>query len=158
MSWSAWFVLRQRAISPALTGRLTAANDLCRFSRRIASRRAPRVRDGYIQDSRMDSKLSIALLEIFCGLSFVVCGVVLGFCVGWLGSPLLFPHDEQGLMRGLAVLCGAIVGALLGILGAAVAYFRLVRERRQRVATTALALAALTALFTAVAVQHFNYW
>ncbi len=113
---------------------------------------------GYIESSRMDSKLSIALLEVFCGLSFVVCGVVLGFCVGWLGSPLLFPHDAQGLMRGLAVLSGAIVGALLGISGAVAAYFRLSRERRQRVATTALALAAVTALFTAVAVQHFNYW
>jgi hypothetical protein len=56
------------------------------------------------------------------------------------------------------VVCGAVVGALLGISGAVLAYFRLVRERRQRVATTALALAALTALFTAIAVQHFNYW
>ncbi len=106
----------------------------------------------------MDSKLSIALLEVFCGLSFVVSGVVLGFSVGWLGSPLFYPRDEQGLMRGLAVLCGAIVGALLGISGAGVAYFRLSRARRQRVATSVLALAALTALFTAVAVQHFNYW
>ena len=112
----------------------------------------------YIEGSRMDSKLSIALLEIFCGLSFVVCGVVLGFCVGWLGSPLVFPHDEQGLMRGLAVMSGAVVGTLLGISAALLVYFRLVRERRQRVATTVLALAALTALFTAVAVQHFNYW
>ncbi len=106
----------------------------------------------------MDSKLSIALLEVFCGLSFVVGGVVLGFCAGWLGSPLAYPHDAQGLMRGMAVLCGAIVGALLGISGAGVAYFRLSRGRRQRVATSVLALAALTALFTGVAVQHFNYW
>ena len=54
----------------------------------------------------MDSKLSIALLEAFCALGFVVCGVV----------------------------------------------------RRQRFATSALALAALTALFTAIVVQRFGAW
>jgi uncharacterized membrane protein YeaQ/YmgE (transglycosylase-associated protein family) len=114
--------------------------------------------NGYIEGSRMDSKLSVWLLEVFCGLSFVVGGVVLGFCAGWLGSPLIFRHDDMGLMRGLAVLSGAVVGALVGITVAAAAYFGFSREQRQHGATIALALAASTAMFTAVAAQHFNYW
>ena len=106
----------------------------------------------------MDSKLSVALLEVFCALSFVACGLVLGFCAGCLAGPLLFARDEQGLMKIWAIASGALVGTTLGVSAAGVAYFRLPRARRQRFATSALALAAVTALFTGVAVQHFNSW
>lgn len=104
------------------------------------------------------SKLSIALLEVFCALGFVVCGVVLGFCFGGLLGPRLVDHGGQGLAEVGAMLNGAIVGTLLGVLVAIGAIFRLSRSRRQRFATSALALAALTALFTAVAVQRFGAW
>jgi len=104
------------------------------------------------------SKLSIALLEVFCALGFVVCGVVLGFCFGGLIGPRLMHHAGQGLAEIGAMLNGAIVGAVLGSLAAAAAFFRLPRERRQRLATSALALAALTAWFTAVMVQRFDAW
>jgi hypothetical protein len=106
----------------------------------------------------MGSKLSIALLEVFCALGFVVCGVVLGFCFGGLLGPRLFHHGGQGLAEIGAMLNGAILGTLLGVTAAAAAFFRLSRARRQRFATSALALAALTALFTAVAVQRFGAW
>jgi hypothetical protein len=109
--------------------------------------------------SAMDSsKLSIALLEAFCALGFVVCGVVLGFCFGGLLGPRLVDHGGQGLAEVGAMLNGAIAGTVLGTLAALVAFFRLSRARRQRFATSALALAALTALFTAVAVQRFGAW
>ncbi len=109
--------------------------------------------------SGMDSsKLSIALLEAFCALGFVVCGLVLGFCFGGLLGPRLVDHGGQGLAEVGAMLNGAIVGTMLGIAAAAAAIFRLSRERRQRFATSALALAALTALFTALAVQRFGGW
>jgi len=102
------------------------------------------------------SKLSIALLEVFCALGFVVCGVVLGFCFGGLLGPRLVDHGGQGLAEVGAMLNGAIVGTLLGALAAVGAAFRLSRERRQRLATSALALAALTALFTGMALQRFG--
>jgi hypothetical protein len=104
------------------------------------------------------SKLSIALLEAFCALGFVVCGVVLGFCFGGLIGPRLVSHGGQGLAEVGAMLNGAIVGAALGTVAAISAFFGLPRPRRQRFATSALALAALTALFTAVAVQRFGAW
>jgi hypothetical protein len=106
----------------------------------------------------MDSKLSIALLEAFCALGFVVCGVVLGFCFGGLIGPRLIDHGGQGLAEVGAMLNGAVVGTTLGVVAAAVAFFRLSRARRQRLATGALALAAMTALFTAVMVQRFGAW
>ena len=109
--------------------------------------------------SAMDSsKLSIALLEAFCALDFVVCGVVLGFCFGGLLGPRLVDHGGQGLAEVGAMLNGAIAGTVLGTLAALGAFFRLSRARRQRFATSALALAALTALFTAVVVQRFGAW
>ena len=106
----------------------------------------------------MESKLSIALLEAFCALGFVVCGVVVGFCLGGLVGARLVVHGGQGLAEVGAMLNGAILGTVLGVAAAALAFFRLSRERRQRLATSALALAALTALFTAVAVQRFGAW
>jgi hypothetical protein len=104
------------------------------------------------------TKVSIALLEAFCALGFVVCGVVLGFCFGGLLGPRLVSHGGQGLAEVGAMLNGAIFGTTLGVAAAAVAFFRLSRARRQRFATSALALAALTALFTAMAVQRFGVW
>ncbi len=104
------------------------------------------------------SKLSVALLEAFCALGFVVGGVVVGFCFWGLIGPRLFGHGGQGLEEIGAMLNGAIVGAVLGVIGALAALFRLPRDRRQRFATSALALAALTALFTAVVVQRFGGW
>ncbi len=104
------------------------------------------------------TKVSIALLEAFCALGFVVCGVVLGFCFGGLIGPRLVSHDEQGLVAVHAMLNGAVLGTTLGVLAAAAAFFRLSRARRQRFATSALALAALTALFTAMVVQRFGAW
>jgi hypothetical protein len=103
----------------------------------------------------MDSwKLSVALLEAFCALGFVVCGLVLGFCfLGFIGPQLLSPG---GLLQGSAMLRGAIIGAVLGVVAAVAAIVRLPRLRRQRFATSALALAALTALFTAMALQRFG--
>jgi len=103
----------------------------------------------------MDSwKLSVALLEAFCALGFVVCGLVLGFCfVGLLGPRLV---SSGGLLHSEAMLNGAIAGTVLGIAAAALAIWRLSRVRRQRFATGALALAALTALFTAMVVQRFG--
>jgi hypothetical protein len=106
----------------------------------------------------MDSKLSIALLEAFCALGFVVCGVVLGFCFGGLIGPRLLGHGGQGLAEVGAMLNGAILGSTLGVATAVAALLRLTRARRQRLATSALALAALTALFTAVVVQRFGAW
>jgi hypothetical protein len=103
------------------------------------------------------SKLSDALLEVFCALSFVVCGVVVGFCLGGLLGPRLFGHGGQGLEEIGFMLNGAILGACLGAAAAAAA-LKLPRLRRQRIATSALALAAMTALFTAIAVKHFNAW
>jgi hypothetical protein len=107
---------------------------------------------------RMDSKFSIALLEVFCGLGFVVCGVVLGFCFAGLIGPRLFGHGGQGATEVGALLNGALLGTSLGVAAAAAAFFRLSRARRQRFATSALALAALTALFTAIVVQRFGVW
>lgn len=103
----------------------------------------------------MDSwKLSVALLEAFCALGFVVGGLVLGFCfVGFIGPQLLSPG---GLLEGRAMVRGAIVGTLVGVGAAVVAVLRLSRVRRQRFATSALALAALTALFTGMALQRFG--
>jgi hypothetical protein len=106
----------------------------------------------------MGQKLSVALLEAFCALGFVVCGVVLGFCFGGLIGPRLMNHGGQGLAEIGAMLNGTILGTLLGVLSAVAAFFRLSRERRQRLATSALALAALTALFTGLVVQRFNGW
>jgi hypothetical protein len=106
----------------------------------------------------MGNKLSVALLEAFCALGFVVCGVVLGFCFGGLIGPRLLHHGGQGLVEIGAMLNGAILGTLLGTLAAVAAFFRVSRERRQRLATSALALAALTALFTGLVVQRFNGW
>jgi uncharacterized membrane protein len=105
----------------------------------------------------MGHKLSLALLEAFCALGFVVCGVVLGFCFGGLIGPRLLSHG-QGFAEIGALLNGAILGTLLGTLMAVLAFFRVSRERRQRLATSALALAALTALFTGLVVQRFNGW
>jgi hypothetical protein len=103
----------------------------------------------------MDSwKLSVALLEAFCALGFVVCGLVLGFCfLGFIGPQLVSPG---GLLQGPAMVRGAIIGAALGVAAAVAAILLLPRPRRQRFATSALALAALTALFTAMAVQRFG--
>lgn len=56
------------------------------------------------------------------------------------------------------MLNGAILGTALGVAAATAAFLRLTRARRQRLATSALALAALTALFTAVAEQGFGAW
>jgi hypothetical protein len=106
----------------------------------------------------MGHKLSVALLEAFCALGFVVCGVVLGFCFGGLIGPRLLHHGGQGLAEIGAMLNGAILGTLLGTLVAVMAFFRVSRDRRQRLATSALALAALTALFTGLVVQRFNGW
>jgi hypothetical protein len=106
----------------------------------------------------METKFSIALLEAFCALGFVVCGVVLGFSFGGLIGPRLVSHGGQGLAEVGAMLNGAILGAAVGVGAAVGAFFRLSRARRQRFATSALALAALTALFTAVAVQRFGAW
>jgi len=106
----------------------------------------------------MESKFSIALLEVFCALGFVVCGVVLGFCLGGLVGTRLVDHGGQGVAELGALLNGAILGTVLGVAAAAAAFFGLSRARRQRFATSALALAALTALFTAVAVQRFGAW
>jgi hypothetical protein len=106
----------------------------------------------------MGHKLSVALLEAFCALGFVVCGVVLGFCFGGLIGPRLLRHGGQGLVEIGAMLNGAILGTLLGTLVAVAAFFRVSRDRRQRLATSALALAALTALFTGLVVQRFNGW
>ncbi len=106
----------------------------------------------------MDSKLSIALLEAFCALGFIVCGVVLGFSFGGLIGPRLIDRGGQGLAEVGAMLNGAILGSALGIAVATAAVLRLSRARRQRLATSALALAALTALFTAVVVQRFGLW
>jgi hypothetical protein len=106
----------------------------------------------------MDSKLSIALLEAFCALGFIVCGVVLGFCFGGLIGPRLVDHGGQGLAEVGAMLNGAVLGTALGVAAATAAFFRLSRVRRQHLATSALALAAVTALFTAVMVQRFGAW
>jgi hypothetical protein len=104
------------------------------------------------------SKVSVALLEVFCALGFVVGGVVLGFCFGGLIGPRLFGHGGQGLEEIGAMLNGAILGAVLGVAASAAAILRLSRARRQRFATSAMALAALTALFTAMVVQRFGGW
>jgi hypothetical protein len=106
----------------------------------------------------MDSKLSVALLEAFCALGFIVCGVVLGFCFGGLIGPRLVNHGGQGLEPIGSMFNGMILGTLSGFGAALLAFFRLSRAKRQRLATSALALAALTALFTALVVQHFNVW
>jgi len=103
-------------------------------------------------------KLSVALLEVFCALGFVVCGVVLGFSFGGLILPRLFAHAGQGSTEVGALLNGAVLGTVLGVAAAVLAILRLSRARRQRFATSALALAALTALFTGMALQHFNVW
>jgi hypothetical protein len=103
-------------------------------------------------------KVSVALLEVFCALGFVVGGVVLGFCFGGLIGPRLFGHGGQGLEEIGAMLNGAIIGAGLGVAAAVGAILRLSRARRQRLATSAMALAALTALFTALVVQRFGGW
>ncbi len=103
------------------------------------------------------SKLSIALFEASCALGFLACGVVLGFCFGGLIGPRLMHHAEALAQVG-AMLHGAILGAVLGSSAAVAAFFRLPPARRQRLATSALALAALTALFTAVMVQRFDAW
>lgn len=103
------------------------------------------------------SKLSEALLEAFCALSFVAGGLVLGFCFGGLIGPRLL-HRGQGLAEIGAMLNGAIVGTFLGVLSAVCARQWLTSVRRQRFATSALALAALTAFFTAVVVQRFGAW
>lgn len=104
------------------------------------------------------SKLSVALLEAFCALGFVVCGVVLGFCFGGLIGPRLMHHAGQGFSEIGAMLNGAIIGTAGGLLAAIAAFFKLQLARRQRLATSALALAAVTALFTAVMVQRFDAW
>ena len=104
------------------------------------------------------SKLSVALLEAFCALGFVVGGLVVGFCFGGLIGPRLLNHGGQGLAEIGAMLNGAIIGTFLGVLSAVGAGWWLPAARRQRLATSALALAALTALFTAVMVQRFNAW
>lgn len=104
------------------------------------------------------SRLSIVLLEIFCALGFIAFGVVVGFCFGGLIGPRLLGHGGQGLEEIGAMLNGAIFGAVLGVAAAALSILRLPRARRQRFATSALALAALTALFTAMAVQRFGGW
>jgi hypothetical protein len=101
-------------------------------------------------------KLSVALLEVFCALGFVVCGVVLGFSFGGLILPRLLGSGGRGLTEVGALLNGAILGSVLGLAAAVAAIWRLPRARRQRFATSALALAALTALFTAVVVQRFE--
>ena len=103
-------------------------------------------------------KLSVALLEVFCALGFVVCGVVLGFSFGGLLLPRLFSHGGPVLAEAGALLDGAILGTLLGVVAAVLALLRLSRASRQRLATSALALAALTALFTGLVVQHFSAW
>jgi hypothetical protein len=104
------------------------------------------------------AKLSDMLLEAFCALSFVAGGLVVGFCFGGLIGPRLFHHGGQGLAEIGAMFNGAIVGTFLGILGAVCARQWLPRARRQRVATSVLALGAVTALFTAVMVQRFGAW
>ena len=101
------------------------------------------------------SKWSIALLEASCALGFVACGVVLGFCFGGLLGPLLVNPDVQSVA---ALRGSAAVGTLFGAAAAVAAYFRLSRARRQWLATNALALAAVTAFFTAVVVQRFATW
>jgi hypothetical protein len=106
----------------------------------------------------MDSKLSIALLEAFCASGFIVCGVVLGFCFGGLIGPRLLGHGAQGSAEVGAMLNSAVLGSALGVAAAVAALLRLSRPSRQRLATTALALAALTALFTALMVQRFGAW
>ena len=103
-------------------------------------------------------RLSVALLEAFCALGFVVCGVVLGFCFGGLIGPRLFHRGGQGLEEIGAMLNGAILGTALGLGAAVLAVWRLSPARRQRLATGALALAAVTALFTAIMVQRFDAW
>jgi len=102
-------------------------------------------------------KLSIALLEVFCALGFVVCGVVLGFSFGGLILPRLFSRGP-GVTEVAALFNGAILGTVLGVAAAVLAILRLSRARRQRLATSALALAAVTALFTGLMVQHFSAW
>jgi hypothetical protein len=105
------------------------------------------------------SKLSIALFEASCALGFLACGVVLGFCFGGLIGPRLLLHQAgAGLAQVGAMLHGTILGGVLGSSVAVAAFFKLPRARRQRLATSALALAALTALFTAVMVQRFDAW
>jgi hypothetical protein len=104
------------------------------------------------------AKVSIALLEAFCALGFVVGGLVLGFCFGGLIGPRLVHHSGQGLAEIGAMLNGAILGTVLGLLAAGAALLWLSRPRRQRLATGALALAAVTALFTAIMVQRFGAW
>jgi len=103
-------------------------------------------------------KLSVALLEVFCALGFVVCGVVLGFSFRGLILPHLFSHGGPVLAEVGALLHGAIWGTVLGVVAAVLAILRLSRARRQRLATSALALAALTALFTGLVLQHFSAW
>lgn len=104
------------------------------------------------------SKLSEALLEAFCALSFVAGGLVLGFCFGGLIGPRLLHHGGQGMAEIGAMLNGAIIGTFLGVLAAVAARQWLTSARRQRFATSALALAAMTAFFTAVVVQRFGAW
>jgi len=103
-------------------------------------------------------KLSVALLEVFCALGFVVCGVVLGFSFGGLIVPRLFNRGGPSLTEVGTLLNGAIWGTVLGVAAAVLAILRLSRARRQRLATSALALAAVTALFTGLMVQHFSPW
>ena len=103
-------------------------------------------------------KLSVALLEVFCALGFVVCGVVLGFSFGGLILPRLFSRGGPGVTEVAALFNGAILGTVLGVAAAVLAILRLSRARRQRLATSALALAAVTALFTGLMVQHFSAW
>lgn len=104
----------------------------------------------------MDSKLSVALLELFCALGFIVGGLVLGLCCIGLIGPLLVHHGGADLEELGAMLSGAIGGTLLGALAALAALFGASRPRRQRLATLALALAALTALFTGLVMQRFG--
>jgi hypothetical protein len=104
------------------------------------------------------SKLSIALLEASCALGFLACGVVLSFCFGGLIGPRLMHHGAPSLAELGAMFQWAIWGAVLGSVAAVTAFVGLPPERRQRWATSALALAALTALFTAVVVQRFDAW
>jgi hypothetical protein len=104
----------------------------------------------------MDSKLSVALLEVFCALAFVVCGTLLGLCFIGLIGPRLMHRGGHGSEELEAMLGGAIAGTLLGVLAALLALFGASRPRRQRLATGALALAALTALFSALVLQRFG--
>ena len=105
----------------------------------------------------MPSKPLFFFVELLCFTSFVLCGLVVGFCAGGLFGPALFGRGGQGLEELGFMFNGAILGAGAGLLVALFA-LRSPRERRRRLAVIAVVIGTATAGLTALAVNLFNAW